>query len=332
MNTSSYKEIIDCLKHLIETQDFIVIPDFGALVMQMESAEFSVAQNVLFPPRKKVLFNPLLKHNDGLLISELQKMLNIEFVLAQTMVHHFVQSLNVLLETKRRADIEGIGYFYKDLEGNILFESTLNPFYLSESLGLFPVQTIPVEIKTEHRFETNNIEKKKIIVFQPKNLYKAASVLVIVGLLVLYFLTATPEWKNNFADFVGIKPARPIYLSKTSYPEINFDYSIHLPVVNNNSNDNSAVKNDKENNVISTSNKKVSMFSIIAGCFRIEQNARRLLNEFKNKGIKASIVWNAEKQLFVVSVGQFNDKNQASDYLNTLKQKSILKDAWIKEE
>lgn len=325
MNTSSYKEIIDCLKHLIETQDFIVIPDFGALVMQMESAEFSVAQNVLFPPRKKVLFNPLLKHNDGLLISELQKMLNIEFVLAQTMVHHFVQSLNVLLETKRRADIEGIGYFYKDLEGNILFESTLNPFYLSESLGLFPVQTIPVEIKTEHRFETNNIEKKKIIVFQPKNLYKAASVLVIVGLLVLYFLTATPEWKNNFADFVGIKPARPIYLSKTSYPEINFDYSIHLPTVNNNTNV------SKENNAL-ISNKNQSLFSIIAGCFRVEQNARRLLNEFKNKRIKASIVWNAEKQLFVVSVGQFNDKNQASDYLNTLKQKSILKDAWIKEE
>ncbi|MEW6773259.1 MAG: SPOR domain-containing protein [Bacteroidota bacterium] len=325
MNTSSYKEIIDCLKHLIETQDFIVIPDFGALVMQMESAEFSVAQNVLFPPRKKVLFNPLLKHNDGLLISELQKMLNIEFVLAQTMVHHFVQSLNVLLETKRRADIEGIGYFYKDLEGNILFESTLNPFYLSESFGLFPVQTIPVETKTEHRFETNIAEKKKIIAFQPKNLYKAASVLIIAGLLVLYFLTATPEWKNNFADFIGVKPTRPIYLSKTSYPEINFDYSIHLPTVNNNTNV------SKENNAL-ISNKNQSLFSIIAGCFRVEQNAKRLLNEFKNKGIKASIVWNAEKQLFVVSVGQFNDKNQASEYLNTLKQKSILKDAWIKEE
>ncbi len=147
--------------------------------------------------------------------------------------------------------------------------------------------------------------------------------MIIAGLLVLYFLTATPEWKNNFADFIGVKPTRPIYLSKTSYPEINFDYSIHLSAVNTNVN--------KENNV-SMFNKNQSVFSIIAGCFRVEQNARRLLDEFKNKGIKASIVWNAEKQLFVVSVGQFNDKNQASEYLNALKQKSILKDAWIKEE
>lgn len=323
MNTS-YKEITDCLKHLIDTQDFIVIPNFGALVMQMEPAEFSISQNVIFPPRKKILFNPLLTHNDGLLISELQKQLGIEFVLAQTMVNQFVESIKVLLDTKRRVDLEGIGFFYKDMQENILFESSINPFYLSESFGLYPLHAAPLEKENTFADSEKNT-KKPIIRFDTKNIYRAAAVLIIAGLLLAYWILPF-KIKDSLASIAGKNPVVTPVFSKAVYPVIRTKFDEIKPFIRKEKEIHTN-ENNIENNTVSN-----SLYSIIAGCFKVEQNAKKLFNEFKNKGVEASVKWDAQKQLYVVSVGSFNDKSKATDVLNTLKSNRILKDAWIKEE
>lgn len=326
---TTFNEITDCLKELIETQDFIIIPDFGALVMQMESSEFSIAQNVLFPPRKKILFNPLLKHNDGLLIGALQKQLGIESVLAQTLVQQFVQSLNVLLETKRRAEIEGVGYFYKDLEGNVLFESTLNPFYLSESIGLYPVSTIPIE---KESISEENKTSPNVVRFNQRNWYKAAVVFLLVSLIALYWWLSPIDLKTQMANVLGAKPQHRFFVSSQTYPLIKVSYNQPLP---ENSLNQSMKKNEKnandENSIIpnTTSTKK---YSIVAGCFRVEENAKKLAQQFKNKKLETFIKWNSEKQLFVVSIGNFNSKEVALGELQELKSQNVLKDGWVKEE
>lgn len=334
--STPYKEIEKCLLNLIETQDFIVIPNFGALVMQHEPAEFSVTQNTIFPPRKKVLFNPLLKHNDGLLISELQKELGIEYILAETFLNQFVNGLNVLLDTKRRADIEGIGFFYKDTHGNVFFESTLNPFYLSESFGLFPVSVTVYEKEDNLSFRANE-RKKAIIHFEPKNWYKAAVVLLIVSLFFVYWWISPFDLKNSLADMIGTRHRHSIKISHASYPFFHIKYDVlhnrkknNVAILNNNTQKNTnntsvdiQVFADKETSVI---------YSIIVGCFKIEGNANKLMADLKKKGLDASIKWNAEKQMYVVSIGRFKTKNQSIEYLENLKKNGIVKDAWIKED
>lgn len=320
-----YTEIIDCLKELTETHDFVVIPEFGALVMQLETSEFSLSQNVIFPPRKKILFNSLLKHNDGLLISELQKKTGVEFVLAQTMVNQFVHGLNVLLDTKRRADIEDIGFFYKDINGNVFFESTLNPFYLSESFGLYPVSAIPVEQEKAPYIPAVQ-DKKKIIRFEPKYLYRAAAVFLVVSLLLIYWWIVPFDFRNNLANIIGKKPKSNLKIQNTEYPDIKIRYD-NLNMLNK--------KNEgtiTENKSAKSESKSTSFFSIITGCFKIEQNAIRLLNELNKKGVTASVKWNEQKQLYVVSIGYFDNKPKAIEVLKEMKMKGILKDGWIKEE
>jgi len=337
---NSYKEIIECLKDLIETQDFVIIPEFGALVMRMEPAEFSIAQNVLFPPHKNITFNPLLKHNDGVLIAEVQKKLGIEYVLAQTMVQHFVQSLKVLLETKSRSDIEGIGYFYKDMEGNILFESQLNPFYLSESFGLSPICVIPISREKEEVFVSTEKPSAKVIRFQSKNIYKAAVVLVIASLIFIYWWRNARDIKNSWANLFGVRSAKmSIYVNTTRYPVIckkydRFEFFKEDPIIKTKWSENTT---SVENTIKSVDKKEVvnhfkSYFSVVVGCFKSESNAKRLSQQFAKKEIQASIKWNNEKQLYVVSIGQFTTKEAAVEELQRLKLKGILSDAWVKEE
>ena len=337
---ASYKEIIGSLKDLIETQDFIIIPEFGALVMQMESAEFSIAQNVLFPPHKNITFNPLLKHNDGVLIAEIQKKLGIEYVLAQTIVQHFVQSLKVLLETKSRADIEGIGYFYRDIEGNVLFESQLNPFYLSESFGLSPISVIPISREKEEVFVSTEKASAKVIRFQHRNIYKAAVVLVIASLLFVYWWRNAGDIKNSWANLFGTRSTKmSIYVNTTRYPVIRkkydrFELLKEAPIVNTTSEENNtSVENAIKSGVKKEVDNRVKgRFSVVVGCFKLEANAQKLFQQFAQKGIHVSIKWNNEKQLYVVSIGQFTTKEAAVEELNKLKLKGILSDAWVKEE
>ncbi|MCX7729181.1 MAG: SPOR domain-containing protein [Bacteroidia bacterium] len=328
--STQYKEITECLQLLVETQDFIVIPDFGALVTQTESAEFSLSQNIIFPPRKKILFNPLLKHNDGLLISEIQKKLQIEYALAQTLVNQFVNSLNVLLSTKRRADIDGVGFFYKDIHENILFESTLNPVYSSDSFGLFPISVAPLELEKENISVSNDESKKKVIRFEPKNLYKAAVVLLVVSLFFVYYWFSPFDINTHFANIAGTRRVYNHRINFTAYPVFENKYN-ELIVKPNNGVEVFPRKDDNTSNV-NESKEANKRYSIIAGCFKIEENAKKLINKFQHNQVKAELKWNAEKQLFVVSVGQFGDKNNAVRYMDELKLKGVVTDAWIKEE
>ncbi len=327
---STYKDITDCLKSLIETQDFIVIPEFGALVMQMESAEFSIAKNVLFPPRKKMLFNPLLKHNDGLLIAELQKQLGIEAILAQTIIQQFVQSLNIMLETKRRAELEDIGYFYKDIEGNVLFESSLNPFYLSESLGLYPVSTISMEKNISSPSSVVSSEQNTIVLNR-KNLYKAAVVFLAISLLFFYWWLSPVDIKHQMAGIFEKPPARAVAISSRKYPVLNVNYSPNVALFNSQK-DNSASSDFNKQGTPSFNTPASEKFSIVAGCFKLKDNAHKLLHQFESKGLEAALNWNEQKQLFVVSVGSYENKERAVMELKSLKEQGILKDGWIKEE
>ncbi|GIV29402.1 MAG: cell division protein [Bacteroidia bacterium] len=331
--STPYKGIEKCLLTLIETQDFIVIPNFGALVMQHEPAELSAAQNIIFPPRKKVLFNPLLKHNDGLLISELQKELGIEYTLAETLLSQFVNGLNVLLDTKRRADIEGIGFFYKDTYGNILFESTLNPFYLSESFGLFPISAAVYEKETILSPQTKE-SSKTIIRFEPKNWYKAAVVLLIVSLFFVYWWISPFDLKNSLSNMIGTKRHYTPKITHTPYPVICIKYDVpHKNKPESEVRFNHTTEKKDVSASVDISKKEINVvYSIIAGCFRVQENANKLLADYRKKGLAASIKWNAEKQMYVVSLGSFKTKEQSLEYLENLRKTGVVKDAWIKEE
>lgn len=326
--STSYKEVISCLKRLIETHDFVVIPQFGAFIMQMEAAEFSVSQSIIFPPRKKILFNPLLTYNDGLLVSEIQKTSGIENVLAQTLVQQFVEGLKILLNTKRRADLEGIGFFYKDLNDNILFESELNPFYLSESYGLYPVSAIPVENQTD-TFVSHSLSSKNTIRFEPKNIYKAAVVLLVISLFFVYWWISPVDIRTQWANVIGTKPSIKIKVSAVYYPFINNRYDRYNVMLRKEVKE--YLKMHVNGNVVSKEN-KLSVFSIVLGCFKVEQNAHKLIKDMRSKNVEASLKWNAEKQMYIVYIGNFADKLKATSVLSDLKSKGVLKDAWIKEE
>lgn len=333
---TTYQDITDCIKDLIEVSDFIIIPGLGALVMQMEPAEISLSQNVIFPPRKKIIFNPVLKTSDGLLINALQQKMGIDYVLAETMVHQFTQSILLLLETKCRADIEDIGYFYKSSEGNILFESLIDLYDLSESFGLYPVHLIGTEADIQQNNFSEN-KRNRIISFNLdiKSIYKIAAVVIVVLFLLIYWKKSSHvNFYAGFSDMIlGKRNASEVRIVHYTYPDFVGKYDALIKPTKD-------VKVELEETALVNSlnmhtiksNIHRSGYEVVLGCFKIEQNARKLLKQLNSNGVKAELQWNELKKMYVVFIGNFDEKNKAFDYLVNLKNRLRIKDAWIREK
>lgn len=101
------------LKALIESNNRIIIPDFGAFMIQDS------------PEGKQISFNDFLKFNDGLLVNQMIKTDKISKDQATAQVKDFIKAVEKSFTQKKPYHIEGVGFLSKDNHGNIKFETKI---------------------------------------------------------------------------------------------------------------------------------------------------------------------------------------------------------------
>ena len=84
----------------------------------------------------------------------------------------------------------------------------------------------------------------------------------------------------------------------------------------------------KEIPVAATSPATKNNFYIIAGCFRIEENAAKLEAELKSKGFDAAIIGKNNAGLTMVSAGSFSSLSDAKNNLPSF-QNELADGAWV---
>jgi len=80
-------------------------------------------------------------------------------------------------------------------------------------------------------------------------------------------------------------------------------------------------------NVIST--KKTGVHQVIAGAFRVQENAEKKVLQLKEKGYDASYLGVNQYGLHMVAYGSFDDANEALKYLREIKL-SEAPEAWLR--
>jgi cell division septation protein DedD len=110
-------------------------------------------------------------------------------------------------------------------------------------------------------------------------------------------------------------------------PEVEISNAIEIKksdmsLAKKNSDSYKALKNN------TTSISKIGAYSIIVGCFSENGNAEKLVKKLKSTSIDALVDGKNDKGLTVVSAGKFATKEEATQYLNALKEQNIK--AWIK--
>ena len=135
-------EIGHIIGELLLRHNCVIIPSFGGFVAKQTSAVIDYSSGIMTPPKKSLLFNRLLINNDGLLISEVSKELNISYDGAVATVQSLVDEWNIKLSHGERIVLENVGFLFADLERNICFEQDRFFNLRLESYGLGKVYFI----------------------------------------------------------------------------------------------------------------------------------------------------------------------------------------------
>ena len=68
---------------LLQSQDCVIVPNFGAFVARNISAKISSDGSKIFPPNKELSFNKNVVKNDGLLLNAIASNENINYEVAE---------------------------------------------------------------------------------------------------------------------------------------------------------------------------------------------------------------------------------------------------------
>ena len=290
------------ISDLLFEHDCVTVPGFGSFLGNYKSAHYDLSQEKFSPPFKQISFNSQIKDNDGILAKYVSKKLDISFDEAIKEIHQTVLSWSIKLKTERIV-LKNLGEIYFNSDHKMVFVPDSSVNHLKDSFGLSPI--FVRQIKDKSTRDVVGLEKKKPI----KSFYKTAAVwtLLIIGLGAALYTNQ----RNNFIEkqIALEEEYRNQTIEEVQKAVFNFG---ELPPL-----------------TINVKVKKKKYF-IIAGAFRINQNAKNLVSNLKRKGYDATILGLNDKGLSPVSFSSFTNRKKAVAQLRIIQRKEN-KDAWIFE-
>ncbi len=349
-----HAQIVDGIKILLHQQDYVVIPHFGGFVTQVHFSKLLIEKNLLTPPGKIISFNKQLRQNDGVLALWLKEELKISADEALKHITEFSDYCSQVLRTKRRLNLENLGFFYLDLENNICFEPKNDSNYLLDSFGLGPVilnelsEVVADKKEVEFVDRVGELAKQELPQKRKRNLKPLAY--VALGGSILFFSLAAlvtinrsegPLLSGIFSSATA-KTYKPVTYTELVLEKTDSETKAYVPnsegiaVVDITNNKTIAVNisaNAKEEVRVkkthhyTNSSKYGGKFQIVLGCFSVRNNAEKMVRKLKKDNVRAGIS-GMTKGMHVVSCAGFETKDSALTFLQEVK--ANFPNAWIK--
>ncbi len=132
-------KIQEHIKTLLFEYSPVIVPGLGAFTTRYKPAQLNEALGKLSPPVKALEFNPQVTVNDGLLVGHVARQLKVKESVAELEIKWFVNSLFAAVEREGKVKVEGLGDFFTDNSGRLLFTPIENLNYSTDTYGLEPV-------------------------------------------------------------------------------------------------------------------------------------------------------------------------------------------------
>lgn len=316
--------LIEHITDLLYRYDCVIIPNFGGFVANKVGARFNKNATAMYPPAKKLSFNSHLKHNDGLLINYIATAEGLTFEKAMQKVADEIAEWQE--ELKQNAITIGkIGTFTLNDKEQIIFEPNKSANFLAESFGLSTVKSEPIKwyenkeqvskkgiatlpISNTKSLKTDYYTKKHKITKKPTRIKYAVASAVLLTLGGSLYLLKKEDINREKKILANKQEAIEQKIQKATFVIDN-----PLPTV--------SLEVQKKI-------KQVQPYHIIAGAFQSLENAKKKLNQLKNKGFNPHIIGKNKWGLIQVAFVSFADEEEAKEVLADIK-KNYSKDAWL---
>ncbi len=299
------------ISDLLYRYDCVILPGFGAFLTQKESAHYNEGAQAFYPPKKRISFNSQLKKNDGLLANYIADIRGVKYSEAVYSLGEYVEKLNQQLSRKQPITLDNLGSFSLSAEGSPQFEPVADNNYLTEAFGLNKVEAIAVT-RTAYKKQVEELEEKAPILFTPERrnavpVWKYAA----IGLIAL-----------GLSGFAGLN----IYSNQVSEHNVAEQQAAESQLQQQIQQATFVISNPLPEITFKVS-KQTGNYHIVAGAFRVEENAHQKVDELREEGFKARYIGENRFGLHQVVYGSFPSRPEAMEML--WKAKKTNEGAWM---
>ena len=300
------------ISQLLYRYQCVTIPGFGAFLTEIQSAQWNENTNGFYPPKKLISFNSFLKNNDGLLANHISQNEKSTYETAVASIEIEVTKWKNALQFENTIALKNIGELSLNSEKNIVFSPYEQPNYLSNSFGLSSI--IAPSIKREvlqHVFET--VEEDEVIqLIAEKN--SGRTYLKYAAIIVLSL---------SFTGIMGIK----LYQDKVAEDTLIVEKAVQQQVQNKIQEATFFIESPLPSVTLTVKEEKMP-YHVVAGSFRLEENAERIYQKLSNEGFKARRLAPNNHGLFPVLYGSYPTFEEAQKARVEI-QKTQNPDAWL---
>ncbi|MFM7724079.1 MAG: SPOR domain-containing protein [Bacteroidota bacterium] len=315
---------------LLHTHECVIIPSFGGFIVKTKSARFDFEKGTATPPFKELSFNLKLNDNDGQLIKYCSSENNLSYLESESMIRQQVIEWNQRIDQGHRLNLESIGFFWKDLEGNVQFEQDRSFNLLLASFGLELIEFIPT-ISEELEITTSQIpmkvERSKLLKYAA-----AAAVILPIAFYSYWIPVKTPALESGLISYRDFNPLETSNKGHYHFSAVSSEsYSLKNLEVNPEIAPGENILQDEaksDANSYENSNDPVitpATMYLIAGCFANSENANRYVTKLKTLGFDPQILH--EGALYKISIGAAFTQEGLIPVVNKAHNASI--DCWI---
>lgn len=307
------------IRELLFKHDCVILPSFGGFIGNYRPAQIDKVTNTFSPPVKAISFNRNLVHNDGLLIGKISAERKIGYADSKRVVDDFIDGVKKRLEKGERVAFDRIGYFQTNNEGNIEFEPDRDTNFLLDSYGFTsfrrePLMSYEPTGRTAMRRDMNSVRSSN-----RKMAWRAVIAVPFIAAMIL-----VPLKTDLLRSKASFNPISGIEMPDSELAERN------KVVVQKDVSENSEteiVSGDEPESIVSSVQDNISeKYYIVAGSFKSQENAMRMIEEAGTKGYAAELSEN-DNGFYRVLLNSYSTKEDALKLRD--KVRSDYSDCWI---
>ncbi|WP_335966979.1 SPOR domain-containing protein [Galbibacter sp. PAP.153] len=301
------------ISDLLYRYECVTVPCFGSFITQHQPAKVHYTTNAFYPPSKSIAFNEQLKSNDGLLTKYTAEVLGIAYEEATGKIEQAVLGWQKALAQNQKIELKNIGDLWYSDEQKILFQPSYHINYLTSSFG-FSSFVSPAITREELKKEVEILEDKAPIAFTPER-RKNLSYLKYAAIFLLALSAGTVGYK-----FVDLQQTNQVQVAQQQVQQqiekdiqeaTFFDTTpLEIPSI--------TLKLEKQ----------PLKYHVIAGAFRVEENADKRVAQLKQKGYDAERIGENKYGLHQVTYASFAEVPEALSFLRKVK-KEESPEAWL---
>ncbi|MCC7233140.1 MAG: SPOR domain-containing protein [Bacteroidia bacterium] len=335
------------ISELLYDHDCVIVPSLGGFLASGLPSGLNSVKQVVVPPSRSIAFNVYLKQNDGLLANQIVALEHISYAEALSRIEQYVSTAYSTMRNGKKLVIERVGSLFYDAEKNLQFEPFRQVNYLKDAFGFSPVHLVPIDRDSSSAQEGRI---RKISSPRPfakpegvsrsinrKNIQKYLGLILIAGAvswLSINLFVISPDrfglgTLNPFDSVIHSKTELQKNPAKTTQkefpvterkPDTVFVKSTTPEVQDSGSefamNTTAKPETPVENVPVHTTGEQKN-FHVIAGVFRVQENATSLLRTLQSRGFtNAEIIPSGD--LNYVCFDSFSSRRDAVTLLDSL--------------